>query len=59
MDKTGKLKALVASMALYKLPTTEAVNETLYMAEFLVSTKEQAKYVCLDPWIMPYLLWHL
>ena len=38
-------------MALYKLPTTEAVNETLYMAEFLVSTKEQAKYVCLDPWI--------
>ena len=49
--KQGKLKALVASMALYKLPTTEAVNDTLYMAEFLVSTKGQAKYVCLDPWI--------
>ena len=49
--KQGKLKALVASMALYKLPTIEAVNKTLYMAEFLVSTKGQAKYVCLDPWI--------
>ena len=49
--KQGKLKALVASMALYKLPTTEAVNETSYMTEFLVSTKGQAKYVCLDPWI--------
>ena len=38
-------------MALCKLPTTEAVNETLYMTKFLVSTKGQAKYVCLDPWI--------
>ena len=38
-------------MALYKFPTTEAVNGTLYMAESIVSIKGQAKYVCLDPWI--------
>ena len=49
--KQGKLKALVATMTMYKLPTTEAVNETLYLAESLVSSKGQAKYVCLNPWI--------
>ena len=49
--KQGKLKALVATMTMYKLPTTEAVNETLYLAESIVSSKGQAKYVCLDPWI--------
>ena len=49
--KQGKLKALVATMTMYKLPTTEAVNETLYLAESMVSSKGQAKYVCLDPWI--------
>ena len=38
-------------MTMYKLPTTEAVNETLYLAESIVSNKGQAKYVCLDPWI--------
>ena len=38
-------------MTMYKLPTTEAVNETLYLAESIVSSKGQAKYVCLDPWI--------
>ena len=49
--KQGKLKALVATMTMYKLPTTEAVNETLYLAESIVSSKGRAKYVCLDPWI--------
>ena len=49
--KQGKLKALVATMTMYELPTTEAVNETLYLAESIVSKKGQAKYVCLDPWI--------
>ena len=39
--KQGKFKTLVTTMALYKLPGTNA----------LVPNDEHAKYVCLDPWI--------
>ena len=39
--KQGKLKTLVTTMALYKLPGTDAI----------VPDNEHAKYVCLDPWI--------
>ena len=39
--KQGKLKTLVTTMALYKLPGTEA----------LIPNEGQAKYVCLDPWV--------
>ena len=39
--KQGKLKTLITTMALYKLPGTNA----------LVPNDEHAKYVCLDPWI--------
>ena len=39
--KQGKLKTLVTTMALYKLPGTNA----------LVPSDEHAKYVRLDPWI--------
>ena len=39
--KQGKLKTLVTTMALYKLPGTNA----------LIPNDEHAKYVCLDPWI--------
>ena len=39
--KQGKLKTLVTTMALYKLPGTDA----------LVPNDEHAKYMCLDPWI--------
>ena len=39
--KQGKLKTLVTTMALYKLPSTNA----------FVPNNEHAKYVCLDPWI--------
>ena len=39
--KQGKLKTLVTTMALYKLPGTDA----------LVPNNEHAKYMCLDPWI--------
>ena len=39
--KQGKLKTLVTTMALYKLPGTDA----------LVPNDGHAKYVCLDPWV--------
>ena len=49
--KQGKLKTLVATMALYKLPYTEAFNGTLPMSAPIVPNERHAKYVCLDPWI--------
>ena len=49
--KQGKLKTLVATMALYKLPDTEAFNGTLPMSAPIVPNEGHAKYVCLDPWI--------
>ena len=39
--KQGKLKTLVTTMALYKLPGTDA----------LIPNEGEAKYVCLDPWV--------
>ena len=39
--KQGKLKTLVTTMALYKLPGAEA----------LIPNEGHAKYVCLDPWV--------
>ena len=39
--KQGKLKTLVTTMALYKLPGTEA----------LIPNEGHTKYVCLDPWV--------
>ena len=47
----GKLKTLVATMVLYKLPDTKAFNGTLPMSAPIVLNKGHAKYVCLDPWI--------
>ena len=49
--KQGKLKTLVATMALYKLSDTEAFNGTLPMSAPIVPNEGHAKYVCLDPWI--------
>ena len=49
--KQGKLKTLVATMALYKLPNSEAFNGTLPMTAPIVPYEEHAKYVCLNPWI--------
>ena len=49
--KQGKLKTLVATMALYKLSDTEAFNGTSPMSAPIVPNKGHAKYVCLDPWI--------
>ena len=49
--KQGKLKTLVATMALYKLPNAEAFNGTLPMSAPIVPNEGHAKYVCLNPWI--------
>ena len=49
--KQGKLKTLVATMALYKLPNVEAFNGTLPMSAPIVPNEGHAKYVCLNPWI--------
>ena len=49
--KQGKLKTLVATMALYKLPDTEAFNGTLPMSAPIVPNEGHTKYVCLNPWI--------
>ena len=47
----GKLKTLVATMAMYKLPNAEAFNGTLLMSALIVPNEGHAKYVCLNPWI--------
>ena len=49
--KQGKLKTLVATMALYKVPSAEALNGTLPWSAPIVPNERHAKYVCLDPWI--------
>ena len=49
--KQGKLKTLMATMALYKLPNAEAFNGTLPMSAPIVPNEGHAKYVCLNPWI--------
>ena len=48
--KQGKLKTLVATMALYKLPSADA-NGTLPWSAPIIPNEGHAKYVCLDPWI--------
>ena len=49
--KQGKLKTLVATMALYKMPNAEALNGTLPLSTPIIPNEGHAKYVCLDPWI--------
>ena len=49
--KQGKLKTLVITMALYKLPNVEVFNGTLPMSAPIVPNEGHAKYVCLDSWI--------
>ena len=46
-----KLKTLVTTMALYKLPGTEALNGFLPLTAPIIPSGGHAKYVCLDPWI--------
>ena len=49
--KQGKLKTLVATMALYKIPNAEALNGTSPLSTPIIPNEGHAKYVCLDPWI--------
>ena len=49
--KQGKLKTLVTTMALYKIPSAEALNGTLPWFAPIIPNGGHAKYVCLDPWI--------
>ena len=49
--KQGKLKTLVATMTLYKLPSTEAYTNPLPMSAPIIPNEGHAKYVCMDPWI--------
>ena len=48
--KQGKLKTLVATMALYKVPSVDT-NGTLPLSAPIIPNEGHAKYVCLDPWI--------
>ena len=48
--KQGKLKTLVATMALYKLPSVDT-NGILPWSAPIIPNEGHAKYVCLDPWI--------
>ena len=48
--KQGKLKTLVATMALYKIPA-EALNGMLPWSAPIIPNEGHVKYVCLDPWI--------
>ena len=41
----------MATMALYKLPSTEAYHGTLPMSAPIIPNEGHAKYVCMDPWI--------
>ena len=45
----GKLKTLVATMALYKVPGADAFNGTLPLSASIIPNEGYAKYVCLDP----------
>ena len=49
--KQGKLKTLVATMALYKVPSIDALNGTLPLSTPIIPNEGHAKYVCLDPGI--------
>ena len=49
--KQGKLKTLVTTMALYKVPSIDALNGTLPLSTPIIPIEGHAKYVCLDPWI--------
>ena len=49
--KQGKLKTLVATMALYKVPGIDALNGTLPLSAPIIPSKGHTKYVCLDPWV--------
>ena len=49
--KQGKLKTLVATMALYKMPDAEALKGTSPLSAPMIPNEGHAKYVCLDPWI--------
>ena len=49
--KQGKLKSLVATMALYKVPGVDALNGTFPLSAPIIPNEGHAKYVCLDPWI--------
>ena len=49
--KQGKLKTLVTTMALYKIPSAEALKGTLPWSAPIIPNGGHAKYVCLDPWI--------
>ena len=49
--KQSKLKTLVATMALYKVPGIDTLNGTLPLSAPIILNEGHAKYVCLDPWI--------
>ena len=49
--KQGKLKTLVTTMALYKVPGADAFNGTLPLSAPIIPNEGHAKYVCLDPWV--------
>ena len=49
--KQGKLKTLVATIALYKVPGADAFNGTLPLATPIIPNEGHAKYACLDPWV--------
>ena len=49
--KQGKLKILVTTMALYKVPGADAFNGTLPLSTPIIPNEGHAKYVCLDPWV--------
>ena len=49
--KQGKLKTLVATMVLYKVPGTDAFNGILPLSAPIIPNEGHAKYVCLDPWV--------
>ena len=49
--KQGKLKTLVTTMALYKVPGADAFNRTLPLSTPIIPNEGHAKYVCLDPWV--------
>ena len=49
--KQGKLKTLVATMDLYKMPNAEALSGTSPLSTPMIPNEGHAKYVCLDPWI--------
>ena len=49
--KQRKLKTLVTTMALYRLPGTEALSNSLPFTAPIIPSEGHAKYVCLDPWI--------